>query len=92
MSADDFLWLVTQAVFLAVFLDVSFEAIRRPRMAQWDIALFFGAILAVIAVSDVERVIAGPTHPTLQALSYIAISALPYLALRIVDDFSPQSV
>ena len=50
MSADDFLWLVTQAVFLAVFLDVSIEAIRRPRLAHFDIALFFGAIGAIIAV------------------------------------------
>ncbi|HET8571212.1 MAG TPA: ATP-binding protein [Candidatus Limnocylindria bacterium] len=92
MSADDFLWLVTQAVFLAVFLDVSIEAIRRPRLAHFDIALFFGAIVAIIAVSDAERLLGGTTHPVLQATSYIAVSALPYLALRIVDDFAPQSV
>lgn len=90
MSADDFLWLVTQAVFLAVFLDVSVKAVRRRQLAQADIALFFGAILAIIVVSDVERLLEIPNHPGLQSASYVAVSALPYLALRVVDDFAPQ--
>ncbi len=88
MSADDFVWLVTQAVFVAVFLDVSVKAVRQPRQASIDIALFFGAILAVIAISDIERLTGIAAN--LQTVSYVALSALPYLALRITDDLAAQ--
>jgi signal transduction histidine kinase len=90
MSADDFLWLVTQAVFLAVFVDVSIRAVRRPRQAHIDIALFFAAILMILAISDVERLFGLTDNAVLLAATYIGLSALPYLALRIVDDFAPQ--
>jgi signal transduction histidine kinase len=90
VSADDFLSLATQAVFVAVFIDVSARAIRRPRQAQIDIALFFGAIVAMLVIGDVERFFSLSGNGVLLAGTYIALSALPYLGLRIVDDFARQ--
>jgi signal transduction histidine kinase len=90
VSADDFLSYVTQAVFVAVFIDVSARAIRRPRQAQIDISLFFGAILAILVIGDLERILGLSGTSALLAATYIALSALPYLGLRIVDDFARQ--
>ena len=56
MSADEFLSLLTRAVFLIVFLTVAWNAIRRPRRAEIDILLFFGAIVAVLVIGENSHV------------------------------------
>jgi signal transduction histidine kinase len=90
LSADDFLWLVNQAVLLAVALVVLVEAIRRPSRASVDIALFFGAIALVLLLDDVRRV-AGDEWPLmLDVIVVVPVIALPYLLLRMTDDLDPQ--
>ncbi len=90
MSADEFLQLVTQAVFLAVFIDVLVKAVRRPLAARIDIAVFFGSLLLILLIGDVERLGGLTSDHLLGALDYALVSALPYLLLRLADDFSPQ--
>ncbi len=89
MSADEFLWLLTQAVFIALFLTTAVSAIRRRRSAEIDTALFFGSAIGIIIISDLERVGAVPQESVL-TLSLILVVALPYFLLRLVDDFSVQ--
>ena len=90
MPADTFLWLLTQALFMGVFVAVGFRALRHPEAARADVALLFGIISAVLVLSDVGQLeplrSAAWLTPTLFAL----VSALPFVMLRLVDDFAPQ--
>jgi signal transduction histidine kinase len=90
MSADQFLTLFTQAVFVIVLAVMIRNAIRRPRRAQLDIALFFAAIVAELAIGDVETVFGLRGQPVLRAIALALIISLPYLLFRLVDDFTHQ--
>jgi signal transduction histidine kinase len=90
MSADEFLSLLTRAVFLIVFVTVAANAVRRPRRAEIDIVLFFGAIVAVLAISDAQAILGLEPSWLSQVASLVLLAALPYLLLRLVDDFSVQ--
>lgn len=89
MSAYDFLWLVSQAVFLIVFLDVAIQAFSGRDRARLDIALFFGIIVGLIGLSDFGRL--GPViNSTVESTSLALVSLLAYVLVRIVDDFAPR--
>jgi signal transduction histidine kinase len=90
MSAEQFLTFFTQAVFVIVLAVMIRNAIRRPRRAQIDIALFFAAIVAELAIGDAEAAFGINGHPVLRAVSLALIISLPYLLLRLVDDFTGQ--
>ena len=89
MSADDFLSLVTQAVFLIVFADVALRAIEGRDRARIDIALFFGVIAGIIGLSDFGQV-TGTQPPVVESSLLGMVSLLGYVLVRIVDDFAPQ--
>jgi len=89
LSADDFLSLVTQAVFLIVFADVAVKAIGGRDRARLDIALFFGVIVAIIGLSDFGR-LTGTQTPVVESSLLGLVSLLGYVLVRIVDDFAPQ--
>ena len=88
LTADQFLNFVTQATFVVVFLVTAAAAVRSPRRAKVDTALFFGALAVIIALQWLSAAGVLPTHPVLSALSGALLMALPYLMLRLVDDFS----
>ena len=87
MPADTFLWLVAQALFLGVFAFVGIDFVRRPQSAKADIALFFGIIAAILVVTDVPGSVAGAW---LIPFVYALLGILPFVMLRLVDDFAPQ--
>ncbi|MBV9281438.1 MAG: hypothetical protein JOZ41_15265, partial [Chloroflexi bacterium] len=88
MSADTFIQDLTQALFVVIFLVVAAKAVREPRRANLDTALVFGAAAAII----VEGWVTGAFHITvggvLASASSSLLMALPYLLLRLVDDFA----
>ena len=90
MSADDFLSLVTQIVFLVVFGDVVIRAIDGRDRARLDIALFFGVIAAIIGLSDLNRLPGPGGSPLLESGLLALVSLLGYVMVRTVDDFAPQ--
>lgn len=88
MSADAFLQFVTQALYVLIFIVTLIEAVRRPVRARVDIALFFGAVALVIAEGWVVAAFDLTPPRFLTALNGALVMALPYLLLRLVNDFS----
>ena len=88
LTADQFLNLATQATFFAVFLLTAAAAIRSPRRAKVDTALFFGALAIIIALQWLSAAGVLTANPLQTALTGSLAMALPYLMLRLVDDFS----
>lgn len=88
VTADQFLNFLTQATFFAVFLVTAAAAFRAPRRSRIDTALFFGALAVIIAVQWVTAALHLPAHPASGAMTGGLAMALPYLMLRLVDDFS----
>jgi signal transduction histidine kinase/ActR/RegA family two-component response regulator len=90
MSAAELIRLLTNALFVLVFLAVARSALRQRTRATLDTALLFGAIALVIAQSQVASA-TGFKDPILSALSLLLLLALPYFQLRLVDDFAGVS-
>lgn len=88
VSADQLLQYVTQGLYVLVFVVVLVETIRRPWRANIDIALFFGAISLVVAQQILDDVLTGLDNPLLHSFMAALVMALPYLLLRLVDDFA----
>src|SRR6266545_7498313 len=87
MFADDLLQWLTRALFVLIFVVTGARALRRPLQANVDIALFFGALSFVIAETWVASAIDATPGRALNTLNGVLIMALPYLLLRLVDDF-----
>ena len=88
MSADDLLQFITQALFVLIFFAVLHQAVRQPLRANVDIALLFGVLSLVIAEGWVQRALDIESNRLLTAITGSLIMALPYLLLRLVDDFA----
>src|SRR5882762_824400 len=87
MSAAELVRLVTNALFVLVFIGVARTAIRQRTRVSLDTSLLFGAIAAVVAQSQLSSAV-GLRSPILSAISLLLLLALPYLQLRLVDDFA----
>jgi signal transduction histidine kinase/DNA-binding response OmpR family regulator len=88
MSANNLLLYLAEALLVVVFIVVSFKAVRRPSRANLDVVWFFGAFAVLVIEGFVASALkvklgAGPT-----AILDILIVSLPYLLLRLVDDFT----
>jgi hypothetical protein len=86
LTAAQLLTYLSWVIFVIIFVVVTVQAIRHPSRSHIDIALLFGAIVVVIAVTVATLI--GLISPTGVA-AYIASSALlalPYLLVRLVDD------
>jgi signal transduction histidine kinase len=87
MTALQLISLASQAIYVALFLIVGAQALRRPQRASWDIALFFGA--TTLIVLELQFVaFTGATSALLTAIVGTLALALPYLLLRLVADFA----
>jgi signal transduction histidine kinase len=90
VSAQEFLSYVSQAIFLALFVVTTVRVVRRPSWAAFDTFLFFAIIAAILLAGDVADILGFAGHPTLSVVNWVGISALPFILLRLVDDFRPQ--
>ncbi len=86
MTAAQLLQLVAEALYVLVFLVVAIRAARFPHRANVDMALFFGVSAFVIAESHLTAALA-VRNPLWSTLGGALIMTLPYLLLRLVDDF-----
>jgi hypothetical protein len=69
---------------------VLIDTARRPHRPTVDIALFFGVIAAVVLIRTLTTLAGTSGTPLVRILLYVGVVVLPYLLLRIVDDFAPQ--
>lgn len=87
MNSYALLDILSQIPFVAIFAITFIHALRRPRRATIDIALLFGAIVAIFVIGwitdEVEEAGSGP----LDTVQVVLLTVLPYLLLRVVVDF-----
>lgn len=93
MTALDLIGGLTQATYVVVFLLVLYRTVRQPTPAHVDIAIFFGDTALVILASRLAALLPSPQVWDTVA-TVVLLMALPYLLLRLVDDFTtvPQVV
>ena len=87
MNALDLISAVTQIIYVLIFINVALHTVRQPTRAHADMTLFFGATAFVILVARVAPLI-GTTPPWLTTVEIAILMALPYILLRLVDDFT----
>jgi signal transduction histidine kinase len=90
VSAQDFLGYVSQAIYLALFVVATVRFARRPAWASFDTFLFFAVIAVLLVAGDAAQAFGFEDHPLLNILTWVGVSALPFILLRLVDDFRPQ--
>ncbi|MBI3977771.1 MAG: GAF domain-containing protein [Chloroflexi bacterium] len=88
MSLDQGLQYLAWAVFVLIFLRVSAEAVRSPLRANVDMALLFLSPSAIIAIGLAAELGLVRPRPIPNAINVALLLALPYLLLRLVDDFA----
>ena len=88
MRTDQFLQYLDQGLFLLIFVATAIEAVRRPARVKADIALFFGVCALLILEAWLFAALHVRPGSVLIALTSSALMALPYLLLRLVNDFS----
>ncbi|HLJ65812.1 MAG TPA: ATP-binding protein [Chloroflexota bacterium] len=91
MSADTFLQHLTQVLFVVIFVVVLARTIARPRRSNVDATLLFGATAFIIAETWVTEAANVKPGPLLNVTTSTLLIALPYLLLRLVDDFAGVS-
>ncbi len=87
MTALQLVELVTQGMYVLIFLAVAVQTLRSPTRARIDMALFFGAT-ALIVVQQIAAGLGEARPELIDDLIGAAGMSLPYLLLRLVDDFS----
>src|SRR5687767_943967 len=91
MTADQLLQLLTQLLFFVCFVAVLPRAIRNPRSAHIDTALFFGVLALIVAEQWVLAVLNVQPPPFVGMVVGGLLMALPYIMLRLLDDFTDVS-
>jgi signal transduction histidine kinase len=88
MTADEFLTYFSWFIYGLLFALTLVQAIRKPVRANIDIAIFFALPAVSIAISLAIRFGYLPDAPAVRTISGLAIMAMPYMLLRLVDDFA----
>ena len=88
MNGAELVRLVTNALFLVVFVGALRTALRERSRTSVDATILFGALAFVIAQSQVAALLDADVPAALGLVSAILFLALPYLQLRLVDDFA----
>ena len=92
MTALELVSLLTQAIYVLIFVLVVWSALRRRTTTSVDIALFFGAIAIAIVESRIVTIFGLSAADLITDIVALLIIAMPYLLLRLVDDFSDVPV
>ncbi|HEY8597663.1 MAG TPA: ATP-binding protein [Thermomicrobiales bacterium] len=88
MSAIEFIQWLTQALYVLISIVVTITAVRHPTRVRMDIALFFGVVTVIIAQGWVFRALGIPVGRVISVLIIALLMLLPYLLLRLVNDFT----
>jgi signal transduction histidine kinase/ActR/RegA family two-component response regulator len=88
MNGAELVRLVTNALFLVVFVGALRTALRERSRTSVDATILFGALAFVIAQSQIAALLGAQLPQALSLFSAMLFLALPYLQLRLVDDFA----
>ena len=88
MNGAELVRLVTNALFLVVFVGALRTALRERSRTSVDATILFGALAFVVAQSQIAALFGRQLPPALGLASALLFLALPYLQLRLVDDFA----
>jgi signal transduction histidine kinase len=87
MNADSLLQLLTQLLFFLLFAAMLVRAIRSPLPAHLDTAIFFGVIASIVVQQWLQTALGLQLGPIAAAAIGSLFMALPYVMLRLLDDF-----
>ena len=73
---------------MLIFISVALRAIAHPTRAHVDMTLFFGALAFVILASRIATLTGTTATPWVISLEVAVLIAMPYVLLRLVDDFT----
>ena len=73
---------------MLIFINVALRAIRQPTRAHTDMTFFFGALAFIILASRIAALSGTTTPPWLVVIEVAVLMAMPYVLLRLVDDFT----
>jgi signal transduction histidine kinase/ActR/RegA family two-component response regulator len=88
MNGAELVRLVTNALFLVVFVGALRTALKERSRTSIDASILFGALAVVIAQSQIAAFLGTQLPAALGLFSAVLFLALPYLQLRLVDDFA----
>src|SRR6266576_6445060 len=88
MNGAELVRLVTNVLFLVVFVGALRTALRERSRTSVDATILFGALAFVIAQSQIATLLGTQLPAALGIVSALLLLALPYLQLRLVDDFA----
>src|SRR5207302_5998396 len=80
--------LVTNVLFLVVFVGALRTALRERSRTSVDATILFGALAFVIAQTQIAALLGAQLPAAFGLVSAVLLLALPYLQLRLVDDFA----
>jgi len=87
LSALELISFLTQAIYVLIFFLVLVQTIRQPTPAHFDMSLFFGAIAAIVVLARAASLIGASGTVWFVVVAIGLLMAIPYLLLRLVDDF-----
>jgi signal transduction histidine kinase len=88
MTALELISLITQVLFIGLFVVVLRHAARNPGRASLDTVLLFGSITAVVVIGRIAELMGLDGDPAIISLTLVVLSVAPFAMLRLVDDFS----
>ena len=88
MTALELISLVTQVLFVGLFVVVLLHALRQRSRASVDTALLFGSVAAVVVLSRVVQLTGTGDAPFVTPLLLLLLNLAPYAMIRLAADFS----
>lgn len=88
MTALELISLITQVLFVGLFVVVLRHALRKPSRASLDTVLLFGSVTAVVTISRLAGILGLTGEQAITTLLLILLNVAPFAMLRLVDDFS----
>lgn len=88
VSASEFVQYLTQSCFIVIALVVARTAFREPTRARLDIAIFFAVIAFLVLEGWLFGALGYVPGRYLAAFNSALLMSLPYLLIRLVNDFA----
>jgi signal transduction histidine kinase len=88
MTALELVTLLSQALYVVIFVAVFYRYLRAPTPAHLDMTLFFGVLAFVVVESRIATLLAFASPEWFTDTLIATVVALPYILLRLVDDFT----
>jgi signal transduction histidine kinase/ActR/RegA family two-component response regulator len=88
MNGAELVRLVTNVLFLVVFVGALRTALRERSRTSVDATILFGALAFIVAQTQIAALLGTQLPAALGIVSAVLFLALPYLQLRLVDDFA----